>query len=205
MDLYAEMKRICDSLNQNGIRYCIAEWWEKSGILEIFIHPDYKTVAARLFASMGYKEFPFRKEHYSFIYRMIPDAFWKAKGDLILHSACQMSCISLSNLSNCILPLDESIQQSIWNEKYLDPQSGNWVLSKEDRLIHLVTGAIFNDRQFNEDTIVKIGLCNANYDSSSLRRKLEGVFFKFTPHLIEYLKNGNYDEIIHAYRTFRDY
>lgn len=205
MDFQVEIKRFCGLLNENSIQYCKVEWREQERLLEMFVHPESNSVLQELLTSLGYKKIKSNTEEYAFIYRLISDAFWEAENGMIIHTACQMSSVSLSNISKCMLPLDNCIQKSIWDNKYWDDESGSWKLSEEDYLIFLVTKAVFNLKKFDADTIRRIDCCNVDYESKFLEFKLEGVFFRFTQKLIGYLKEGSYDNIIRAYRTFCDY
>lgn len=201
----AEIKEFCMALNEKQVSYCVVEWRKKDNTLEILVHPDSNQIFKELLLTKDYKKIKSSTEEYAFIYRLIPDAFWKATGEIIIHSACQMSCISLSNLSKCMLPLDNCIQESIWANKYWDQNNGFWRISEEDYLIFLLSKAVFNSKEVDKDTIDRIKSCKVDYDSEFLKHKLESVFFKFTFRLIGYLQEGSYEKIIHAYRTFCDY
>lgn len=205
MDCHAEIKEFCTILNENGIQYCVVEWREKVNTLEVLIHPESNQVFINLLLKQGYKKIKSSTEEYAFIYRLIPDAFWKATNEFIIHSACQMSCISLSNLSKCMLPLDNCIQESIWINKYWDQNSEYWKISEEDYLIFLLSQSVFNLKEFDNETISRIISCKVNYDSKFFKYKLESVFFKFAPRLIGYLKENAYENIIRAHRIFCDY
>lgn len=205
MDIQMEIKKFCKILNENTIQYCLVEWREQENVLEMFVHPESNSFLQELLLSRGYKKIKSNSDEYAFIYRLMPDAFWKAENEMIIHVAVQMSCISLSNLSKCMLPLDDCIQKSIWDNKYWDVERESWIISEEDYLIFWVTEAVFNLKDFNEDIIKRINNCNVDYDSKSLEYKLESVFFRFTHLLIVYLKEGSYNKIISSYRTFYDY
>ena len=131
MSFQTEIKRFCGILNENAIQYCVVEWREQERVLEVLIHPESNLMFQKLLLVRGYKKIKSNTEEYAFIYRLMPDSFWKVENEMIIHSACQMSCVSLSNLSKCMLPLDNCIQESIWDNKYWDGESAFWKISEE--------------------------------------------------------------------------
>ena len=116
-----------------------------------------------------------------------------------------MSCVSLSNLSKCKLPLDNSIQKSLWKNKIWDAEQKYWKICLEDHLIQILTKCVFNQKEFDKQSIQWIEECGVDLDNAELVQKLEGVFFFFTPELILHIKEKRFDKIIYDYRTFRNY
>lgn len=197
--------KIFEELNKNDIRYCVLEYYEESRYVDIFVHPEDNKKYLKLLNKLNYKDNTPQVREYAFIYKLKPDVIFVSPENVTIHSACQMSCVSLSNLSKCKLPLDNSIQESLWNNKFWNEKQEYWEISPEDHMIQIVTKCVFNQKEFDEQSIQWIENCGINLDSDDLIRKLEGVFFFFTPDLIRHIREKRYDEIIYDYRTFHKY
>ena len=192
-------------LHQNDIRYCVLELDEDARIIDLFVHPDSNACFIEIMKRNHYKRVGTSTNEYAFIYGLEPDIFWKAPNGSKIHSSCQMSCVSLSNLSKCKLPLDRIIQKSVWENRVWNEKNGCWTVCIEDYLIHLLVTCIFSQKSFDQKSIRWIAESGINWKSISLIVKLEGVFFRFTPELIRHLDECNYQNIIKDYRSFRDY
>lgn len=192
-------------LHQNDIQYCVMELDEDAQMIDLFVHPDSNAHFIEIMKRNHYKMVGTSTDEYAFIYRLEPDIFWEAPNGSKIHSSCQMSCVSLSNLSKCKLPLDQKIQQSIWENRVWNEQNRCWTLCAEDYLIHILTACIFDQKRFDQKSIRWITESGVDLKSKSLIEKLEGVFFRFTPELIHHLEESDYQNIINNYRTFRDY
>lgn len=192
-------------LHQNDIRYCVLELDEDEQMIDLFVHQDSNTRFIEIMKQNHYKKVGTSTDEYAFIYRLEPDIFWEAPNGSKIHSSCQMSCVSLSNLSKCKLPLDKRIQKSIWENRVWNEQNQCWNVCSEDYLIYILVTCIFDQKQFDQDSIRWITESGVNLKDRSLAEKLEGVFFRFTPELIHHLEENNYQNIIGDYRTFRNY
>ena len=193
-------------LEDHDISYRLVEVEQDKKHVELFIHPDSKDDFNTVMETAGWNKIGSNTQKFNFIYRLIPDAFWGNSDQWTLHSACQMGCQSLSNLSKCMLPLDKSVQNSIWNNKIRDKEYNCWRLTDEDYLIYLLATAMFDEKCFDKETILKINALGTEIlDSSSLQKKLEGVFFYFTSELIQHIKEGRFSEMFHDFMTFRKY
>lgn len=192
-----------NKINEQNIQYCVAGISET--ILDVFVHKDDKDKFQQLMLSLGCKNVSSLFNKYSYIYKLIPDLYWEFSDKYIVHSACQMSCVSMSNLTKCKLPLDECIQKSMWLNKTWDSNCGYWKLSKEDNIIYNLTNCIFNKKEFDNESIISIQSVQIDWSSKDFVDKLTGVFFSFTPELINHIKANRFHDIIHDYRIFRLY
>lgn len=106
------------------------------------------------------------------------------------------------------IPLDQIIQESAWkNKKFerLNDNFGYWTLSYEDEFICLIARSIFDKKEFQSGYISKIDELLNVIDKEDVLQKLNRVFFKFTPYLVEYVEDKDYDNIIKNYLEFKEY
>lgn len=194
-----------EELNKNDIQYCVLEYDAENQYVDMFVHPNDNKKYLKLLKHLNYKEITPPMREYAFIYRLKPDVSYISPEGVTIHSACQMSCVSLSNLSKCKLPLDNSIQESLWKNKIWDAEHKYWKICLEDHLIQILTKCVFNQKEFDKQSTQWIEECGVDLDNAELVQKLEGVFFFFTPELILHIKEKRFDKIIYDYRTFRNY
>lgn len=105
------------------------------------------------------------------------------------------------------IPLDQSIQKDIWLNKQsvLIGKEHVPMPAIEDLFILTISRCIFDKKDFTiwhrhmlVHTLLQCDLC-------LLRYKLDLIFFKFSPKLINLVKSGQFDEIIPVYLSFSDY
>ena len=192
-------------LNKEDINYCVVDINESARMIELFVNIEDNVSFNRLLKSYSYKKIGTSANEYDFIYGLEPDAFWVSNDGLYVHSACQMSCTSMSNISKCKLPLDRKIQKSIWNNKIWDKNKKIWKICEEDYFIYLLTDCIFNKKEFEEDAITRIKNFTIDFSKESFVDKLRSVFFLFTPKLISIVKESRFHEILNEYRSFSKY
>lgn len=200
------VQKLLDLLEHNQISYCVLEIDEVSQKLDMFIRLEDNERFKKLMLANRYSKVYSNTEKYRFIYRLEPDIFWRSEeGNLEVHSACQMSCTSMSNLFKAKLPLDESIQKSLWSNKVWDAEKSWWRICDEDHLIYLIVNCVFNQGYFDDESIVRICGLKEILSSESLVEKLRGVFFRFTEELIRHILEEQFQTIIHHYKTFCSY
>lgn len=200
-----DINELVEILNKNDIQYCSVEYVENEHFWEIFVHTESLNRFCSLMQELEFEKTHSSIEEYTFIYRLVPDAFWENENGIRIHSACQMSCISLSNLSKFKLPLDNSIQKSIWDNAKWNCEKKIWQLNSDDYMIFLLTRSIFDKKSFDNRDIQMICELNINWEDEAFLEKMESVFFKFTPNLIRLIKTRHFEMIIHDHRTFCDY
>lgn len=193
------------ALNNMKIQYCVVEYNEGIRQLEMFVKKDSLENLAKAMEESKFAKVGSSTDEYSFIYRLTPDAFWENNEAVTVHTASQMSCVSLSNLSRFKLPLDNLIQESIWDNKKWDNISNIWRISEEDYIIFLLSRCVFDTKCFDERSISIIGNISIDWHEAFFKKKLEGVFFRFTDSLIRHIEEKRFNDIIHDHRTFVDY
>jgi len=105
------------------------------------------------------------------------------------------------------IPLDQSIQDELWMNKrsVLIGEAHVSMPSVEDLFVLTLSRCIFDKKDFtvwHRDLLhQKLGQC----DIELLKKKLDLVFFKFAPQLIELVRNSEFDELISNYLSFSYY
>ena len=106
------------------------------------------------------------------------------------------------------IPLDQKIQKSAWENKRFEKISeefGFWTLSYNDEFLTLVVRSIFDKREFQEGYIKRIEELKEKIYLNDVIKKMELVFFKFTPYLLEMIDKKDYKNIIKNYIQFKGY
>ena len=199
------IQNILSIMNEIKLEYCVVDYSKKSGELDIFVRERDLSIFYDVMKKEGFKITHSSTDEYSFIYRLVPDAFWTNEAGEHIHSACQMSCVSLSNLSKFKLPLDNVIQESIWKNKRWDQKEEIWRISNEDKTIFILSRCVFNQKEFDENSIMELNKFSIDWSEEKFLEKMEGVFFKFTSSLVRLIKEQRFDEIVYKHRIFCDY
>ena len=90
------------------------------------------------------------------------------------------------------IPLDQSIQESAWKNRrfeQLNEDFGYWTLSYEDEFVSLVARSIFDKKEFQSGYVKRIDELSSIIEKLNVIEKLNMVFFKFTPFLMDYIDN----------------
>ncbi len=106
------------------------------------------------------------------------------------------------------IPLDNYIQHSVWEHKrYINKEESinYWTLSQEDELIMLITRSIFDKKIFLKEYIKEIEKLLPFVEKHCFTKKLELIYFKYTPSLLKQLNNKEYQKIIDKYIKYKDY
>lgn len=106
------------------------------------------------------------------------------------------------------IPLDRNIQISAWKHKRkekLDNGLCYYTLSYEDELVALIARSMFDKRKFQKEYIARIEFLLTVINFPDTMLKLELVFFKFTPTLIQMIFDKKYSNILNTYYRFKDY
>lgn len=144
---------------------------------------------------------PFGKENgYDFLYQMTPFIMVEA-GGLYYELLCQIPCMSLT--PKTFIPLDRKVQASAWENK--KTVNGVDYLCDVDAYIYRLTSCIFLYRKFDSADRAYFHEKKAMLFDADLKEKLDLILFRFTPTLLELMKQDKYDEIITHYFSFTEY
>lgn len=106
------------------------------------------------------------------------------------------------------IPIDKIIQKSAWQSKRYEKKKEDfeyWTLGFEDEYCVLIARSIFDKKEFQDVYINRIEELYNKINPNDVFERLSKIFFKFTPYLIEYLSNKEYNSIINNYISFKEY
>ena len=132
--------------------------------------------------------------------------FWRKEDieyNLYIDASFALCCKSL--VPKTWIPLDKKINQSAWTEKAFDAKNNFWQLDDKNLLIYLLARCIFDKEIFKDAYIIEIEKRLNLFNDIYVREAMELVFFKFTPKLVNLIKNKNYASIINEYISFKEY
>lgn len=147
-----------------------------------------------------------RKNGWNFGYQLPEYQFWKKneiESTLYIDACFKLSCKSLT--PKTWIPLDQIINQEIWENRVYDEKNGWWIMDDRTIFIYLIIRSIFDKNEFKEVYVKDIEKMSYLLDDQDVVSKLKYVFFKYTTCLIKMLKEKRYDEIINDYLCFVEY
>jgi len=215
--MYINSKAIIDifkKLNESDIEYLLIRninnelpyRLKKSKDIDILVSYEQKKKLYNFFQNNGFKKVPHPHRNNIYLYGAKKFEFLKNKDGLIFDLNYQLMCRSLNRGE--WMPLDKKIQQSAWENKRfekIDENFGYWTLSYNDEFITLIVRSIFDKREFQEGYIKRIEVLKDKIDLKDVKEKMKLVFFKFTPYLLEMIKNKDYENIVKNYIKFKEY
>lgn len=199
MDNY--VKDLAFQLYSLKIDYRILDVQE--GLLTIIINPKDFTKAKTFFRQQNAKMLPHPlglKNGYRFLYQMEPFLLYE-NGDKLVEIFCQLPCASLT--PKTWIPLDRSIQHILWEKE--DVNDSVSLCNDSCKYIFHLCWAIFHNLGFSPFERAFLESKKDLLDSKQLCEMFPFVFFNFSPLLVDYLKDSNYDRIIPAYYSFTNY
>ncbi|MGL5571540.1 hypothetical protein [Cetobacterium sp.] len=206
------IKNFFEWLNNNSIKYVLIKNDEEhipyrvldGDDIDILVHPSDYDRYLKLIQENGYKVLSGESSKYYFIYNMRKDIYAE-KEDVYIHAYDKLSCVSFTNMGLSKIPLDKKIQEFIWKTKKWDSKNKWWIADDRIILLYLIIRAIFDKKNFRERYIYEIEKRKKIITDLKFRELCNLVFFKFTPTLLELIKNREYDVILKKYRCFKDY
>ena len=154
----------------------------------------------------NFRKIPHPHRNNIFLYGVNKFNFYKNTDKVLLDINYQLACRSTD--AGQWIPLDQTIQQSAWKDKKfvsINKDFGYWALSSEDEFITLITRSIFDKNEFNQAYIKRIQHLYQAINIDDVTLKLELIFFKYTPYLLDLIAQNKYDIIINDYLTFNQY
>ena len=175
--------------------------------IDIIVHPkDYEQFKA-LMLNSGYERVvhPHGKEvGWQFLYGAHENIFFRHVATSLIVDVYAELCTK-SIAMNAWMPLDKSIQSSIWENKVWDEENRWWIMDDENMIVYLLTRSVFEKNNFSDAYISEIEKRKALLISPLVRQKLAKIFFKFTDTLLQKIHQRQYEDIVKAYITFTDY
>ncbi len=211
----AELIKIFDKLNKSSLRYILLrninhELPDKLNVgkdIDLLVHKHEEEKFKFFFKKNDYHTInhPFRND--LFLYGVDRFEFKYNNNNKILFDLnFQLAVRSLD--AGQWIPLDQEIQNSAWNNIRFEKCHsglGYWTLSYEDEFVTLVSRSIFDKKDFDEGYIRRIDELMPLVNLSEAEYRLRLIFFRFTPHLLNFLSSKKYQNIIYNYLRFREY
>lgn len=199
-------------LNSHNIKYVlikndrnlIPNFVKLGDDIDILVHPNDYNFFVDVMKNNGYNRLPGESKKYFFVYKLKADIYLQKK-EAFFHAYDKLSCISFTNMGKSRIPLDNYIQNCIWETRKWDKQKKWWIMDDKIILLYLIVRSLLDKRMFREKYIEEIKLRNYLLDDSEFKKICSLVFFKFTNTLIELLKNEKYESIFKEYQHFCDY
>ena len=210
----SEIIKLFNALNDSKIRYVLLRningelpnQLTKGKDVDFLVHPSDKSKFRFFVETLGFKKIRHPFHLYKFLYNLESFHFFEKK-DLILDICYQIACQSLNKNEKAWLPLDCVIQESFFANRVLYEENDfkYWKPCFEDELIGLIVRSVFDKRIFLDSYIETIEILFDKIKINNVSKKLNLIFFKFTPKLLDMLKLRSYDKILDQYLTFKDY
>lgn len=177
--------------------------------IDILVHPECWQKFLKLMPEMSYVELVHphgEKAGWKFLYGMDScHQFEHLKSGVQIDAYAQLATKSIG--MNAWLPLDKTIQVSIWKDKVWEDKKQWWQMDDKNLLVYLVTRSVFEKEAFTPVYVKELEKLKFLLEESKeeIEEKFSTIFFKFTPTLMNLLKERKYDEIRMKYLAFSDY
>ena len=209
------IKLLFEELNKNNVKYVLTKNIENElpdklmtyKDIDILVMEKDKEVFHNVIRRVARKINHPYSERYGWknLYNMPEFEFWRMfKGkELIVDVTYRLCCKSL--MPNLWIPLDDYIQEYLWENRKFDMVNNWWVLDDNTQFVYLVVRSILDKNSFSERYKKEIIERKNNIDKLIVANMFEVIFFKFTPLLMEMIDNDNYGDIYRKYVSFADY
>ena len=147
-----------------------------------------------------------RENGYRFAYQLPEYQFWQLGGieQIFYIDACfKLMCKSLT--PKYWVPLDESINRAIWENKCWDENLKCWAMDDKTLVVYLLARAVFDKKNFSDVYIQEIEQRKYLLEDKQVYDMLRTVFYKYTDTLINLLRKSEYTKIVNSYITFKEY
>jgi len=176
--------------------------------IDILINKSDEASFKEFFKKIGYNPIKHPLANNVFLYGVDRFEYMYAnKNNHILIDPCfQLVCRSLN--AGEWIPLDQIIQESAWHNRRFVEQNNNlsyWSLSYDDEFITLIARSIFDKRTFAQGYIKRIEEIYSLISLDNVNKKMNLIFFKFTPLLLQLIENREYSDLVDRYIKFKDY
>ncbi len=143
---------------------------------------------------------------YRFGYQLPEYQFWQKGGiqqTFYIDACFKLMCKSLT--PRYWVPLDEMINERIWNEKVWDDQLQCWRADEKTLLVYLLARSVFDKRTFSETYRIEIDKRKELLKDKEVQSMLQTIFYKYTKTIIQYVLESKYEIIIPNYLKYTEY
>jgi hypothetical protein len=103
------------------------------------------------------------------------------------------------------IPLDQELQSRVWARSSILPNLDLPILAPTDEFVYLTARAIFDKKTFSKSYSVRLKKLFYETNPEETIYLLEKILFRFSSIAYGMIKLEQFDQIYHAYRTFKDY
>ena len=145
-------------------------------------------------------------ENNIFLYGVEKFEFYKNNEDVLFDLNFQIAVKSLD--AGQWIPLDQSIQESAWQNKRFERAGGGleyWTFSYEDEMVALIARSVFDKKEFQAGYVSRLDELLPMVNKDDVLNKLQLIFFKYAPILLCQIERQNYPDIVINYLKFKEY
>ena len=174
--------------------------------IDILIQKKDRSSFLNFFNDNKYKKIIHPHRNNVFLYGVDKFEFYKNDANVLFDLNFQIAVRSLD--AGQWIPLDITIQESAWKNKrfkYENKDFAYWILSYDDEFICLIARSIFDKKEFQDGYIKRINELFIRINQKEVTKKLNMVFFKFTPFLMKMIEKKEFTKIVTNYLLFKEY
>ena len=195
-----EISYVLPKNDGNLIPYAVED--EKD--VDIIVAPKHYEKFLDTVLQAGFEWLPGESKKYFFLYKLRSDIYLR-KDDAFFHAYEKLSCVTLTNMGLSKIPLDDAVQNYLWQNRIWDEKNCWWIADDKIALLFLIVRSVFDKKFFRPIYIKEIELRKKFLDEPEFIALCEPVFFKYTSCLLALIKAGRYDEIREDYIRFCEY
>lgn len=199
-------------LNENNLNYVLIKndddvlphYLESDNDIDFLIHPYEYEKLKKICEEYGYERKVGESCKRYFLEQLREDLLFK-KDDCYFHFYEALPCSPLTNMGECKMALERSVQEYIWENKIWDEAKQWWIMDDVSILLYLIVRSVFDKKEFKQKYIREIEKRASILETDIFKRLAQTVFFGFTPILIELVKTKKYDSVLAQYLAYTNY
>lgn len=199
-------------LNESNLNYVLIKnddnvlpnYLESENDIDFLIHPSDYEKLVEICISNGYEKRVGESCKRYFLEQLREDLLFRRE-DCNFHFYEALPCSPLTNMGDCKMALERSVQEYIWENKIWDEANQWWIMDDVAILLYLIVRSVFDKKEFKRKYIREIKKRRKLLERKEFKSLAQTVFFGFTPVLIELVKSEEYDKILGKYLSYSKY
>lgn len=192
------LKKTNDTLNENGIRFCILD--EEDKLIRLLVDYNEREKCLTLLKKLGMKTV---KDSSKDIYLYGMNRFdYLQEKDKSVTVCYQVAC--RSTLNGEWVPIDRIVNLTALNDVRTESE-GMKYLGYIDEVCYLLAKCVYTQKAFAKEDVDRITYSYGKADKVLLLQKLELVFFGFASNMMKMIEEQNFDDIIVKFMSYSDY
>ncbi len=177
---------------------------ESDNDIDFLIHPDDYSELIEIGTANGYEKRVGESCKRYFLEQLREDILFK-KEDCYFHFYEALACSPLTNMGNCKMALERSVQSHIWENRIWDENKQWWIMDDISILLYLIVRSVFDKQEFKPKYIREIEKRAELVEDEAFIRLAKTVFFGYTPKMIKLIKEKKYSQILGDYLSYTLY